>query len=43
VVTTEPLEPADQPSADVQVSTDVENDIQLEMSMDHAIREFIEA
>jgi hypothetical protein len=27
VVTIEPSEPADQPSADVQVSTDVENDI----------------
>lgn len=43
VVTTEPSEPADQPSTDVQVSTDVENDIQLEMPMDHVIREFIEA
>jgi hypothetical protein len=43
VVTTEPSEPADQPSADVQVSTDVENDIQLEMPMDHVITPFVEA
>jgi len=43
VVTTEPSEPADQPSADVQVSPDVENDIQLETPIDHVIREFIEA
>jgi hypothetical protein len=43
VVTTVPSEPADHPSADVHVSTDVENDIHLEMPMDHVIRLFVEA
>jgi hypothetical protein len=43
VVTTEPWEPADQASADVHASTDVENDIPLEMPMDHMMTQFIEA
>jgi hypothetical protein len=43
VVTTEPSEPADQPSVDVHASMDVESDSQLEMPMDHIVREFIKA
>jgi hypothetical protein len=43
VVTTEPSEPAAQPSADVQVSADVENDIYLTMRMNHVITQFVEA
>jgi hypothetical protein len=37
VVTADLSEPADQPSADVHASTDVENGIQLEMPMAHVI------
>jgi hypothetical protein len=43
VVTTEPSELVDQLWADVQVSTDEENYIHLEMPMEHVIREVIEA
>ena len=43
VVTTDPSEPADQPSADVHASTDVGNDLHRELPMDHVISLFVEA
>lgn len=43
MLTTEPSEAADQPSADVHVSMDVKHGIHLAMRMDHVIIQFVEA